>query len=168
MTAQELLSEIQDGPLNQTLAPLVATGQDNAVATFLNLRAFRGPVPIIDVSAYCTVNGITGLIEAGAHDQTNEFMIRAACFNALSVLRNDLRLNFADLDSPAFGTLTAALIGVGYLTQPQAAELSALAENRASRAEVVWGQGTVITPSDVALAFGRGPDGAGEPHALGE
>lgn len=150
-----LSAEISSGPLRKEISPFVAAGNDNAVAEILNRKDYRGPVPIIDVSAYCTVNGITGAVEAAAHDNTNDIGVRQVCFGALSVLRNDLRLNVADLDHPAFTAITGALIASGLMTHDQGIQIFALANNRYSRAEVLWGAGTNVSNGDVARAFGR-------------
>lgn len=118
--------------------------QDFEIERIINEKRFRGPVPIIDLSAYCTIEGITGLIEATAHDQESTKQVRTLMFSVLSILRDDLRLNTADLDSPAFGYMTGGLIGLGIMSEEQRDALYALGENRRSRAQILFDTGDQV------------------------
>lgn len=151
-TTQQLRQELDDDPAGIGYAGPLAAGDDTAVAELLNTRVFRGPVPIIDVSAYCTTRGITGMVEATAWDQSTPLAVRGLCFGVLSILRDDMRLNVADMDDPAFDQMTDALIALGLLTAAQKSDLHALGENRRSRAEVLWGADAGVTETDVARA----------------
>ena len=155
-TPQQLADEITNDPTGIGYAVHVATGNDTAIAEALNTKSFRGPVPIIDLSAYCTVNGITGMVTATANNQNADQSARNLCFGVLSILENNLRLNNADLDAPAFDLMTDGLIAFSLLTSEQKTAIFALGDNRYSRAEVLWGPGAVVGHLDVALALGRG------------
>lgn len=151
MDPAALASEITNDPAARGYAAHVAAGSDAGVASLLNAKTERGPVPIIDVSAYCTTRGITGALEAVAHDPAQPVELRALCFSSLSILRNDLRLNTADMDDPACDAMLGGLVSAGLITPPQRGEIVALGAGRRSRAELLFGVG--VTQADVSKAL---------------
>lgn len=156
-TLAQIKAELDNDPEALGYAALLSgdTPNDQGVADLLNARTYRGMVPIIDLSAYCTTQGITGGIEATANNQAADISVRGLCYSVLSVLRDDLRLNFADLDDPAFDTMTDLLVGVGLLTSQQQTALKALGENRRSRAAVLWSTATEYFPTITATQVGN-------------
>jgi len=160
-TLQQIKAELDNDPEALGYAALLSgnTPNDQAVADLLNARNYRGLVPIIDLSAYCTTHGITGGIEATANNQAADIPVRGLCYSVLSVLRDDLRLNFADLDDPAFDTMTDMLVGVGLLTSQQQTNIKALGANRRSRAAVLWATADDYFPTVSATQVGNARNG---------
>lgn len=144
-----LRTELTTDPLSLGYAPLLAVANDWALADLLNAKQYRGPVPLRELSAYCVTAGILGACEAVATDPANPVELRGLCHTVLTLIRDDFRLETADVDTAAFGAAADALVAVGLLASGQKAAMLALAVNRASRAEVVLGYGTAVTPSDV-------------------
>lgn len=142
-----LLAEIGSGPLAAQLAPLMANANDWAVADLLNTPTERGPVPIVELSAYCTVNGITGGVEAVANTSTAPTELRGLCHTVLSLIRDDYRLTTADVDTVAFGAGCDGLIESGLMTSDQKTAILALAANRRGRGEIAIGR--PVTPADI-------------------
>lgn len=158
-TPQQLLTEMQTGPLAATIAPLIAAGNDAGIAMLLNTRAYRGYVPIVELSAFCTKIGLTGAAEVYATEPTsptNPIEFKILCRTVLTILRDDYRLSVADVDDPAFVSATNTLVAAGLLSAANRDAIVAMAENHHSRAEVVWGLDTFITATEVAVALGRG------------
>lgn len=161
-TPAALLAEIQSGPLAAALAPLVAAGNDRAVADALNAKTLAGYVPIAEVSAPCLKFGLTGKLEfwmyvyafktAHGTAQAGETAMGVACSQALTLLRDDYRLTGADVADEDFVAAMNAFKAAGWLTDTQVGYLTSLGGGRASRAEVAFGWGTQISPADVSKA----------------
>lgn len=155
-TPQQVRNEITADPLGLGYATPLAVAADGTTAGLLNAKQYRGPVPIIDLSAYCTVNGISGKVEAAAYDPTSPLAVRQLCFGVLAILRNDLRLNTADVDDPSSAAMTGGLIDTGLMTEAQRDVILTLANNRRSRAEVLWGAGASVDANLVGQARNLG------------
>lgn len=149
MDSAALRTELLNDPLNLGYAPFMAVANDWALADLLNAKAYRGPVPLRVLSAYCVGIGVIGGCEAVADDTSNPVRVRGLCRTVVTLIRDDYRLETADVDDPAFGAAADGLVGLGLMTIEQKAGMLGLAESRASRAEKVLGYGTVVTPSDV-------------------
>ena len=134
----------------------MAAGDDVGIAFLLNRRSYRGPVPIRELSSYCVCVGVIGAVEAVAYEPTSEtitIQVKALCHNVLTLIRDDYRLETVDVDDAGFGPACDGLIAAGLLTSQQKADILALAENRRSRAEVLWGDGVAVSIRDVSLAL---------------
>jgi hypothetical protein len=154
MDDSALRSEILDDPAGLGFAPLVAAGNDAEIAVRLGAKNYRGPVPIEELSAYCTAEGITGAIEAVAYEPTGAgitLQLKGLCRNMLTLVRDDYRLKTCDMDHPNFGAGCDGLIAAGLMTEAQKAAILALAENRRGRAEVLFGE--VASADDVSRAL---------------
>lgn len=160
-TMQQIKAELDNDPEALGYAALLSgdTPNDQGVADLLNDRAYRGLVPIIDLSAYCTTRGITGKIEAMANKQAAADEVRELCYTVLSVLRDDLRLNYADLDSVAFDTMTDVLVSLTLLTSQQQTEIKALGDNRQSRCGILWATANDYFPTVSATQVGNARNG---------
>jgi hypothetical protein len=147
-----LRTELTTDPLNLGYAPLLAVANDWAIADLLNAKQYRGPVPLRELSAYCVTQGILGACEAVATDTQNPVELRGLCHTVLTLIRDDFRLETADVDAAAFGAAADALIGVGIMSAGQKTAMLAMAANRASRAEVLFGAGVSVGVFDVGSA----------------
>jgi len=147
-----LRTELTTDPLNLGYAPLLAIANDWAIADILNTKAYRGPVPLRELSAYCVTQGILGACEAVATDTANPVELRGLCHTVLTLIRDDFRLETADVDAAAFDYAATQLVNASLLTSEQKAAMLALAANRASRAEVLFGAGTTVGVFDVGSA----------------
>lgn len=148
-----LKTEIQTDPANLGIDDLIVTGRDNQIADILNYKQYRGPVPIVEISSYCVVNGIIGACEVVASNPTMPDQLRAVCITVTTLLRDDFRLTTCDTDDPAFQMACAGLIQAGLMTENNVNAMIAMGENRYSRAEVVFGPGTYVSHTDVAIAL---------------
>jgi hypothetical protein len=160
-TAQQIRAELDADPLSLGYAPLVAAGNDTATAALLNTRAYRGPVPIAELSSLCLSLQLTGKILAldeiplggtVAEGVTMTLAIKTLLKQILTLVQTDYRLESADVDDPAFGPGCDGLVALGLLDAAGKTALLALGANRRSRAEVLWG--TPVSEVDVAKARG--------------
>ena len=151
-TPQELFAEIESGLLAADLAPLVASRDFNAVAVALNAPTRPGPVPIVEVSGYCVRQGVTGAIKAALDDAATPQPIRVVCHITLTLIEQDYRLTTLDVTDPAFGQVTGGLIAGQLMTAEQREALAAMAANRQSRAQELWG--VAVTGTDCLEACG--------------
>jgi hypothetical protein len=140
ITPSLLKTEIQQDPKGLGLAPLVAAGNDQGIADLLNSFASSGT---------CTAfrNNI----------QVNEIIaaIQPADFAALSVLQLTQLQTItgqAVFDATGANARTSLLNIFAGMTTTVAA-LTALASRVSSRAEVLFGAGTVISAGDVSFAL---------------
>jgi hypothetical protein len=150
-----LRSEILDDPAGMGFAPLVAAGNDAEISVRLGAKNYRGPVPIVVLSAYCTSEGITGAVEAVAYEPTGgaiTLQLKGLCRNMLTLIRDDPRLTTCDVDDPKFGAGCDGLIAAGLMTSAQKTAVLALAENRRGRDEVLFGEVASADHVSIALA----------------
>jgi hypothetical protein len=157
-TPSELYAEMTSGDRADQFGPLLSAGRYTRAAELFQARDQPGLVPIRELSAYVVGNGILGPIEA-AYDLSTDPAVKALCSTALTLVRDDYRLQDADVLDPRFGAMCDMLIIAGLLTVnaeaevDQKADILAMAQNRRTYAESLWGDGTVITRDDVALAM---------------
>lgn len=152
-----LRNEILNGPKSATLTPMFNAGDDTGVAAILNIRDERGSVPISEISAIALEIGLYGHCEVqirkpvveGNSPTGNEDIHRLA-HDTLTLLRDDYRLNVADVDSVRFQAGLGAYVALGWMTEAQANQITALGANRSSRAELVVGQ--LISETDIVRA----------------
>lgn len=152
-TPAALADEIANGPLAESLAPLVAAGRDADVAAALNVKQYAGPVPIVEVSSLFINEGITGLLKAALDNSETPGMVRVLCHLALTLVEQDYRLTTCDTAAPQFATVAGGLVVAGLMTQTQVDTLVGMSANRSSRAEVLWGDGVRVTADNVAKAL---------------
>jgi hypothetical protein len=148
-----LNTELTTDPLDLGYSAHIASGNDQALADLLNTKQFRGPVPIVEVSSYCVVNGIIGACEIAAYDPAVPAQIRGVCITVTTLLRDDFRLTTCDVDDPAFGMACDALLAAGIISAQQKTHMMLLAENRVSRAEGLFGESVHVTNSDISFAL---------------
>ena len=161
-TPQELRNEILNGPLKDDLLGSWANGDDNYTAQVLNTKNKRGPIPIVELSAYCATEGITGAVRAlleipiGSEIAPSVLMtlqIKTLLYTVETLLVTDFRMSTADTDDPKFVMAYQGLISLGVMTQDQCDAIIALGNNRMSRAEEAFNEiGINISPMQVGEA----------------
>lgn len=153
-TPQQIRAELDADPLSLGYAPLVAVGNDTATAALLNAKAYRGPVPIGELSAACLALGLTGgvlaLLEIPigsdiAPGATMTLQTKGLLHQMLTLIQTDYRLESADVDDPKFAPGCDALIALGVIDAAGKTALLALGANRRSRADVLWGAAVSAT-----------------------
>lgn len=144
-----LLAEIQTGPLSATLAPLVASNNDIAIADALNARNFTR---ISSVSRnifliWAASNGVRAAIQDHANDTLSA--LRSSALGLLDILSD----NSSSIDFGLQGNIDmlTAWGTAGIITEQQKTDLLALATVPASRAEIVLGRQT--SPAEISLTL---------------
>jgi H+/Cl- antiporter ClcA len=137
-TPAQLLAELNTDPAAIGYAALIAAGNDAGVAALLNAPT--------TTSVYRNNIGVHEVVAA----------IAPADFAGLTTLQvAKLQLLFTgtttiDASSP---NTRALFVGIFAGMATSSASLTALASRPGSRAEVLWGTGTVVTGNDVSLAL---------------
>ncbi len=133
-------------------ATLFAAGRDADVAALLNAKNQRGPVPIREISAIALESGLYGQCEVQIRKAitTETEAIHRLAFDTLTLLRDDYRLESADVDTTRFQTGLAGYVALEWMTQANADAITALGANRRSKAEKDLGRD--VTAIDVETA----------------
>jgi hypothetical protein len=145
MTSAELATEIQNDPTSRGYAAQIALRSDQGVANLLNEVLATISIKRSDISPDQVLENIT------VSDFKVLTVAQGAYFQSL-MNRTKLRLQTdAGVDTGIKTSLVAMLNNTGgTLTR-----LGALQTRNGSRAEQLWGEGTMISASDVARALGR-------------
>lgn len=161
-TPAQIRSELQADPAGLGYAAPLAERRDNDLHRLMGERRFRGWVPIVELSAYCVEQGITGGILAldalpvadlpGA-DLPARLAVKGLLSTVRTLIQDDYRLELADTDLPAFGAALDGLIGLGVMTAGQKAALMAMGANRRSRLDVL---GWAIGVDAISAALNEG------------
>ena len=157
-TPEELLTEIQTGPLAASLAPLVASGQDNAVANLLNSTATGRTKPMpITVGDFANFLGFRGLLRKinDARTHADESVASGALLLMWKIQGQPGGV--VDPNDPTMSGnngLFAAFLVAGIVTQADIDAFGVYCSRPCSRAaELGW---DAVSADDVALAYGRG------------
>jgi hypothetical protein len=159
-TPLELKGELLSDPL--ALGYAAMGGRHNAVADLLNTKVYRGPVPLQEFASTCLQINLTGGVLAilevplGAEIAPGvpmDITTKGLLYQVMTLVQNDYRLQWADVDDPKFGPACDGLIALGIIDSAGKAALVALGSNRQSRAEIVWGFGTAVSAADVSEAY---------------
>ncbi|HXG76456.1 MAG TPA: hypothetical protein VNJ53_07800 [Gaiellaceae bacterium] len=150
-----LANELRTDPAALGYAPLVASGSDAALADLLNRRnrAGRRPIAVAPLLLRAAASGVLAILTAASQDLTKPAAVRAAALAILKVLD---RVDTLDLDDPALRGVLDGLVAAGVLTAAQRDAVVAFGNAQISRAEELFGPGTVVSHLDVARALGRG------------
>ena len=153
----QLKSELQTDPLAIGYGPYVTAGNDNACADLINALTGPGAAPITLTSQTkgAILLGITPALDqlATGVNLANVVIPAAVAakwqsrFQALAAGDPVMEL------STAFMNMLAQLVTDSLTTQPY---IDAFTKRTGSRAEFLWGAGTVISQLDISHAFGRG------------
>lgn len=164
-TPTELRAEIIDDPGGLGYAASWTVGDDSSVAAIINAPTRPGAVPIEVLASYCVTRGITGTVlaldslsigQTISPGVTMTLEIKALLKSILTVIQIDYRLTSAEMNNPATGQMLDGAKALGIITSAQYAEILALANNRYSRAQELWGAGASISDADVARARREG------------
>ena len=162
---QSLLpAELNTDPATIGYAALIATGDDAGLAAKINAKTINGirDLPSTELLAWSAGNGRMVKITLAATmtlpattDATYANMVglKSVSMAASAMINRDntsLDLNLADRQQ-----MVGVLVASGVLNQADSDSLYALAAIKISRAEWLWGIGTIINPVDVAWSFGR-------------
>ncbi len=156
-----LAQDFVDLVMGEEFAAARLIGDHSQIAANLNTKDQRGLVPIRELSSACLLAGLTGRLDfmylSLAHKAAlgtateQEQAIGVGCAEALSLIRDDYRLETADIDSVRFQTALATFVLLGWLTEEQKDDIVALGANRRSRAELALGRD--CTHDDVAAVI---------------
>lgn len=142
-----LRSEIQADPVAMGYAPLVASGSDGALADLLNSLTSRGAATITldrverdNVLPLALVMTKNAVLLADANKRTR-WLQSAMIFTAADSIPSS--------QAQVVATFTDA-VADGVLTQAQA---NGLRQRTGSRAEVLFGPGTIVSGNDVYRAL---------------
>ena len=140
MTDAEMLAEIMNDPAGLGYATM--TGQE--IVDAMNVP--RTGVSILVIVPKATFLQVTGLapFRAAALSEPN----RTGWLESLANIRS-LEIGIVPSDAGVSALLTSA-VSDGVLTADEKATLDALGTRTGSRAEQLWGAGTVVSLNDVA------------------
>lgn len=148
-----LKSDIEGGPLAAELAPLAEAGRDQDVADALNRkdRPGRKLVDLWQIKLAAIEGGFWPAIKvAAASHPVPE--IKAVADTVLDYV-DDRRFSTIDPHRESTSAMLGALVAGSVITQEHADALTALADTTVSRAEELFGSGTVIGNMDIAKAL---------------
>ena len=164
MNLSALHAELTADPESLGYAPLVASADDASLAVLVNQRpgafnpakTWTAPAPQLGIATVLqwAATGPLAQIKAGqSFTNANAALqnaVQSACTAALSLFGGSF--TFFDVSDPANLSLLALLVANGVITQAQSDALVALKNLPASRAEVLFGIGTVLTQVQVESA----------------
>ncbi len=138
-TPVEIAAELANDPQNLGYAALVAVADDQAVAALLNRVSGQGSGSVFrkDIAPYEIMRAIV------AADAANLTALQCAKLQ-LMMLGNNLDATVTNTRTIFLGIFTGM---AGTITA-----LTTVVSRTGSRAEVLWGTGTVITPQQVSGA----------------
>lgn len=159
-TLAQIKTELTTDPEGLGYAAL--GGRHNEVAALLNMKQYRGSVPLQRFAEECLQINLTGGVLAIleipigqeiAPSVPMDVETKGLLHQVITLVQNDYRLEFADVDDVKFGPACDGLIALGIIDAPGKARLLALGDNRQSRAEVLWGFGFAVSAADVSDAY---------------
>ena len=151
MDLAKLKNEITKGPLAEQLAELFLNAQDQAVADRLNARTSTAaqPIPIFEFAMWAARTGVRAKLRAGL--SSDNPAIADICDVALEVMHNPHATSLDPTDAGTVAMMTA-LVGAGVVSQEDVDGLKAYCTRAASRADLVFGFGSIVTAVDVGAA----------------
>lgn len=141
MTPAELKAEIQTGPHAAMLAPLVAAGNDAAIAAFLNDKAGPGAA-LITLDRIPRQKILRVFLKVAIALNAETAAIKSKWDRILPFVRD-----MEDTPTVVINDVLALAVADGLLT---AASVDNLRTRRGSRAEVLSGEGDVVSPTAVS------------------
>lgn len=162
-TPAALKAEILSGPYAATFASWVAAGAHAPIADWLNSLDSAGaatlvqPLDVGPLLIWAALTGVRHAVEATIQAGTAAAQVLAACLAVRDAIGGGAPT--LDLTNPAIagtGGLLDVLTSAGVLTATGTGsrdDLIAQGTRACSRAEALWGAGTVIAHLDVAAAL---------------
>lgn len=141
MTPTLIKAEIQAGPHAATLAPFVTAGNDVAIAAFLNdpNGAGKGLVTLPALDKQALLRAFIPVVIALAGKTA---AIQGKWDRLIDLVKFMESVPPADIDA-----LLALAVSESFLTQ---AKVDGLKARNGSRAEVLWGAGRAVSPTDIS------------------
>lgn len=143
-TSTELKAEILSGPHSATLAPLVAAGNDQAIANFLNATSGAGAA-LITLSTIPRQRVLRVFLKVAIDLNAATTAIKAKWDRILPFVRD-----MEDTPLAVINDVLTLAVTDGLLTQTK---VDNLRTRMGSRAEALWGENETITHADVAFAL---------------
>lgn len=156
MTPADLQAEILTGPMASQLAPHVhtktsavvssiqAAADDQAIADLLNSTTSSGAA-LVNIPSFSKEQFSTGVLPAIEALPTASAALQTKWNAMLNVM-----LAQGGIALAAVSSLVAQLVIDGLMTQ---AQVDAFTKRQGSRAEALWGAGTIITAAQVSVAL---------------
>lgn len=141
MNYNELKAEIQTGPYASTLAPYVTSGNDNAIADFLNSNSNGAAITLNTIPKQRVLRVF---LKVAIDLATAPAALRDKWDRILPFIRD-----MEDTPLGVIDNLLALAVADGLLNQTKA---DGIKTRVGSRAEVLWGENQKISPEDVAKA----------------
>jgi hypothetical protein len=144
----QLATELNTDPAGLGYSPLVAAGRDAALVDALN-QVRPGGAYAVDRERVPTY-AIFAAVDAA------EFLaLTSTQLQQLTTILNAGQVDLSNANIRNILVCCGAGAGTGIFANPSAtrSNLIALAKRQGSRAEVLWGSGTVVTVRDVSLAL---------------
>lgn len=144
----ELKTEVETNPAG--IAGLSLAAQNRDIVDLLNAPNFTGrrPLNFRTVLKWAAKTGVLIRLQDTRDNFAANIGARSASAAALLMLLSP-HTDQLDLDDPDIGQLLTVLVNQGVVTAAERTQLEGLASASISRAEVVWGAGTVVTLDDV-------------------
>jgi hypothetical protein len=162
----QLATEINTDPLNLGYAPFVANGSDTDIANLLNQdpSTFVPPqtwvttvpfIPMVNILIWGGATGVRANVTAAANASGTfsaaPLQIQAICQTVLDLLQG--AATGLDISNSNNIAMITALVSAGVMTSDQQTSLLALADQSATRAQVLFGANIMVAPSDVGQAL---------------
>lgn len=142
-TTVQLTTEIQSGPHAATLAPMVAAENDIAIADFLNDRNGTGSA-VITLDSIPRQRVMRVFLRVAIDLDTKTAAMKSKWDRILPFIRD-----MEDTPVAVINDVLDLAVADGLLT---AAKVNNIRTRSGSRAEVLWGEGVFITPTEVSKA----------------
>ena len=150
-----LKQELQSDPMGLGYLQYTSVADYTAVAGLLNAPAQRfskqiPQVPINSVLIWAATGPLQKLYDFG-HTLGNNLSLRSICLAAVQLFSTS---GYLDLSNPAITVMLQTLVDGGVLSVTDQAGLLALQNvSPASRAEMLFGAGSIVQPFDVQAAL---------------
>lgn len=142
MTPEQLVAEINTGPLATVIAPLMAAGNDGAIAALLNAPSVPviGAISRANFAIWAAQTGMRAAIYDHARNLTSP--LRSIALSLEDFLAGAAET--LDFGKTANRMMLTTWVGAGACTQAQADELLQQATVQISRAQLLWGEPVTI------------------------
>lgn len=149
-----LSSELKNDPQSIGYAASIAAG--NLVPLMSMLNAPRTPtvgahtISSAELLIWGAQNGRLTKLQAAAADTTQSDVLRSVCDAAIRIIQRDMTV--LDLSRPDIHSMISALVTAGIFDATDQTSLQTLSTRDISRAEALFGNGSVVALHDVMRA----------------
>jgi hypothetical protein len=160
MDYDALESELRNDPLQLGYEPFVTSGADQDLARILNQdpSTFSTPKTWTSINPLIPMSSVLIWAASGPLDSlhngttSSNSSVRSACLAAIQLLSLPSITTF-DPTAASTSALLSGFVEATVLTQTQVDELNSLTIVPATRGEVLFGNGVVVSHNDVATAL---------------